>query len=174
MKFNLLPVEVQEKRRSVRQEKWLTYIEIGLVAAGVILGVYGQAVIRYAENEASVYEERYKSVAETVAAGNRTAELAAERAETVKGSESDGMSAAGLLVCLAETRPPDIYVESVSRGQNGFIIKGTAGKKEALSLWQGKLAKKITPGNIGVKHMEAKDMRWRFELLLESGHEERP
>ena len=141
-------------------------MEIGLVAAGVILGVYGQAVIRYAENEASVYEERYKSVAETVAAGNRTA-------ETVKGSEPDGMSAAGLLVCLAETRPPDIYVESVSRGQNGFIIKGTAGKKEALSLWQGKLAKKIAPGNIGVKHMEAKDTRWRFELLLESGHEER-
>ena len=147
-------------------------MEIGLVAAGVILGVYGQAVIRYAENEVSVYEERYKSVAETVAAGNRTAELAAERAETVKGSEPDGMSAAGLLVCLAETRPPD--VESVSLGQNGFIIKGTAGKKEALSLWQGKLAKKITPGNIGVKHMEAKDTRWRFELLLESGYEERP
>lgn len=172
MKYDLMPKAIRQEQRQRYIKQWfrpfcMIFLVLTVAAAGG-----GSWLQSRAEEEKIYYTDQVYPYVRQIQKQNQNETLMKKHVEAMETAEKKCIHWAAVLVCLADTKPQEGLVQTLSVKDSHVTIEGQAPSKEFMRTWQEKLRHQpsIAAVSMGKTTEKSKDSHaFRLDLEVKPG-----
>ncbi|MCH4179127.1 MAG: hypothetical protein LKF47_04575 [Megasphaera sp.] len=170
MKYNLIPETIRQEQQRRRIQGWLRYIVPSAVVMILLSAVGGAWFQQKTAAERIYYTDQVYPYVKRIQKQNHEEELMKKQMDAVKTAEQGRIHWPLVLVCLAETKPPDGMVSLISVKNHHVVLEGQSASKEFSRAWQERLRHQPCIASVSIHKAQGKmkdDPVFRLEMEVQ-------
>lgn len=138
MKMNLLPKEDRKEQKEASGKKLSLFFFLS-VSTAICLVVLTGIFYVWLQEQKQYYHDQLQPVLVQLQGHNEAIDRRQEKADHIRQVMEKNTNWPGVLVALAETKPQDVCVRSLTGEKKGFCLTVTCPQNGSLQQWQQRL-----------------------------------